>query len=204
MANTQNFWGLRPVKHIGGAPWNGVTEKCYIASGYATALYIGDPVMISDEADDAEATAFYSSVEKATVTDGGIIYGVITSFDDSEDSSTVYRAASTERYANVCVDPTVVYEIRGCGGGTPTDIFPFLNAVMVDGTASTITGLSGVRLDEGTANAPSSDQSNPLLILRAANKPDNELGDYCVWEVLINTHQLRGAATGNVAGVAKV
>lgn len=203
MANAQNFWGLRPVKHISGAPWNGVTEKCYISSSYATALYIGDPVDVDDEADDAEATAMYTTIEKASVADGGVIYGVIVSFDDSEGCSKVYNPASTERYANVCVDPTVVYHIRGCGGGTPTSLFPFLNAVMLSGTASTVTGLSGVKLDEGTSTAPSSNASNPLLILRAANLPDNELGDYCVWEVMINTHILRAAATGNVTGVAK-
>jgi len=203
MANDTNYWGLRPVKHISGAPWNGVTEKCYISSSYATAMYIGDPVMIDDESDDACASAMYNTIEKATVTDCGIIYGVIVSFDDSVGCSKVYNPASTERYANVCVDPTVVYHIRGCGGGTPTSLFPFLNAVMITGTASTVTGLSGVKLDEGTSTAPSVDQSNPLLILRAANMPDNELGDNCVWEVMINTHQLRAAATGNVAGVSK-
>ena len=203
MANDTNYWGLRPVKHISGAPWNGVTEKCYISSSYATAMYIGDPVMIDDESDDACASAMYNTIEKATVTDGGIIYGVIVSFDDSVGCSKVYNPASTERYANVCVDPTVVYHIRGCGGGTPTSLFPFLNAVMIAGTSSTVTGLSGVKLDEGTTTAPSVDQSNPLLILRAANMPDNELGDNCVWEVMINTHQLRAAATGNVAGVSK-
>ena len=205
MANATNYWGLRPVKHISGAPWNGVTEKCYISSSYATALYIGDPVTIDNEADDAEATAMYNTIEKATVTDGGVIYGVIVSFDeiDGVDHDKVYNPASTERYANVCVDPTVVYHIRGCGGGTPTSLFPFLNAVMIAGTASTITGLSGVKLDEGTTTAPSANQSNPLLILRAANLPDNALGDNCVWEVLINTHQLRAAATGNALGIAK-
>ena len=218
MANDTNYWGLRPVKHLGGAPWNGVTEKCYVGSDDGTALYIGQPVQISTDSSASDATAKYTSVLACDVIDADIIYGVITSVDTCEDYSTIYRAASTERYLNVVTDPTVIYHIRGCGGGTPTAAFPFLNACMIAGTASTltglsgtmldegtttITGLSGLNLDEGTTTAPSVDPSNPLIILRAANLPDNELGDNCIWEVMINTHQLRAGATGNVTGVAK-
>jgi len=203
MANDTNYWGLRPVKHLGGAPWNGVTEKCYVGSDDGTALYIGQPVQISTDSSASDATAKYTSVLACDVVDADIIYGVITSVDTCEDYSTIYRAASTERYLNVVTDPTVIYHIRGCGGGTPTAVFPFLNACMIAGTASTLTGLSGTMLDEGTTTPPSVDLSNPLIILRAANLPDNELGDNCIWEVMINTHQLRAGATGNVTGVAK-
>ena len=203
MANDTNYWGLRPVKHLGGAPWNGVTEKCYVGSDDGTALYIGQPVQISTDSSASDATAKYTSVLACDVIDADIIYGVITSVDTCEDYSTIYRAASTERYLNVVTDPTVIYHIRGCGGGTPTAVFPFLNACMIAGTASTLTGLSGTMLDEGTTTPPSVDLSNPLIILRAANLPDNELGDNCIWEVMINTHQLRAGATGNVTGVAK-
>ena len=202
MANDTNYWGLRPVKHLGGAPWNGVTEKCYIHSGYGTAMYIGDCVMVSDEADHADATGMHTSVERAGVANASIIYGVITSFDDHVDCSKVYNPASTERYVNVVSDPTVIFHIRGNGIDTPTSATPFLNAIMVRGTASTITGLSGIGLDEGTDD-PAVDLSNPLIILRAANLPDNTLGDNTIWEVMINTHQLRAGATGNVTGVAK-
>jgi len=204
MANDTNYWGLQPVRHLSGASWNGVTEKCYISSSYATALYIGDPVMIETEADNAEATGMYHTVIRTDgFDDGHIIFGVITSFDDSEGCSKVYNPASTERYCNVVTDPSVIYHIRGCGGGTPTDIFPWLNACMLSGTASTVTGLSGVKLDEGTTNVPAADASYPLIILKAAKLPDNELGDNCVWEVMISTSQYRDESAGAVLGVAK-
>ena len=200
MANATNYWGLRPVKHLGGAPWNGVTEKCYIGSDYATALYIGDPVKINTDLTAAHADAMYTSVEQAAVVTTSPIYGVITSFDDIEGATTIYKPASQERYINVCVDPTVIYHIRGDGTGTPIYDWPFSNACMTRGTASTITGLSGISLDEST---PAQAIADPLLILRAANLPDNELGDNCIWEVMINTHQLRAAGTGNVTGINK-
>ena len=92
MANATNYWGLRPVKHQGGAPWNGVTEKCFVGSDDPTALYIGQPVQISTDSSASDATAKYTSVLACDVIDADIIYGVITSVDDSEDYSTVYRA----------------------------------------------------------------------------------------------------------------
>jgi len=202
MANDTNYWGLRPVKHIGGAPWNGVTEKCYISVLYATAMYIGDTVMIDNELNDAEPTAMYSTIERSAIGSASVIYGVITSFDDHVSCSKLYNPALTERYANVVTDPTVVYHIRGNGIDTPTRVTPFLNAIMVAGTSSTVTGLSGIGLDEGTTD-PATTITYPLTILRAANLPDNELGDNTIWEVLINNHQLRAGATGNVTGVTK-
>lgn len=203
MANDTNFWGLRPVKHINGSSWNGLTEKCYVGATYGTALYIGDPVMINNASADSDATALYTSVELATLTYGNPIYGVITSFDEDDDVShkKVYNPASTERYMNVCVDPTVIYHIRDDGTGTPGRTWPFLNAQMVAGTPSTITGLSGIGLD---ANAPAITQTWPLTIIRLANLPNNELADNAIWEVLINTHQLlNGGVAGNVLGVTK-
>ena len=203
MANDTNFWGLRPVKHISGAPWNGVTEKCYVGSDYATAMYIGDPVQISTDSSASHATAMYTSVILAGVATTSVIYGVITSFDDSEDYSTVYRAGATERYINVCVDPTVIYYIRGNGAAAPTAATPFLNAIMVAGTSSTVTGLSGKGLDEGTGSSPATTIGHQLTILRLANLPDNEMAAYAIYEVLINTHQLRAAAVGTVTGITK-
>ena len=202
MANDTNYWGLRPVKHISGAPWNGVTEMCYVGADYGVALYIGDPVQIGTDITESDATGKYTSIELAGHATTSPIYGVITSFVDHEDRANkkVWKPASTESYVNVCVDPTVVYLIRGDGSGTPIRDWVFSNAVMVAGTSSTVTGYSGYGLDEST---PAQTLADPLLILRVANLPDNTLGDNCVWEVLINTHQLRAAATGNVTGINK-
>jgi len=59
---------------------------------------------------------------------------------------------------------------------------------MTAGTSSTITGLSGFMLDEGTATAPAADLTNPLLIVGVADMPNNEFGDNVIWEVMLNTH----------------
>ena len=200
MANATNYWGLRPVKHIDGSPWNGLTEKCYIAATYGTAMYIGDNVMINNAAADADDTALYCSVERAGLTDGLLQYGVITSFDDHEDCSKVYNPTSTERYINVCVDPSVVYHVRDDGSGTPANTWHFNNCELAAGTSSTVTGLSGIGI---LGSSVTHNQSLPFLILRRANLPDNELADNAIWEVMINCHQLHGGATGRILGVEK-
>lgn len=200
MSNSEAVYGLKPVRTINGSPYNGSVIPCYIAASYATALFVGDPVTKSDEADDMDATGKRFSVEKATVTDGGIIFGVIVGFNELQtDLSKQYNPASTERIAYVCPADGIVFKIAGCGGGTPTDIFPGQNAEMIAGTGSTVFGTSGVKLDEGTTTAPSADLSNPLYILNVVNREDNELADFAEWEVLINTPF---DATGRTIGIA--
>ena len=105
MANDTNYFGLRPVRHINGSAWNGLTEKCYINTDYAPLLYIGDPVAITTDSSASDATALYSSVQLAGLGTTEPVYGVITSFDLHEDTSDqkVYKPASTERYMNVFV-----------------------------------------------------------------------------------------------------
>jgi len=201
MANNEGPYGLKPVRTFNGSPYNGSVIPCYVAASYAAALYIGDPVTKSDEADDMDATGKRFTIELATLTDGGLVFGVIVGFDELKtDLSKQYNPASTERIAYVCPADGMVFRIRGCGGGTPSDLFPGQNAEMIQGTASTAFGTSGVQLDEGTTTAPSADQSNPLYILNVANIEDNELGDFAEWEVLINTpYNAAGRTLGVVA-----
>jgi hypothetical protein len=207
MGNTANYFGLRPVKHINGSSWNGLTEKCWVGSDYGVALYIGDPVMINNDASACDAAALYTGVELSipVTPTAAPIYGVVTSIDSSADISDKYvkKPASVDSFLNVCVDPTVIYHIRDNGGGTPSNAWPFLNAWLIAATAgSDLTGLSGVALN-GT-QAPAITQTLPVTIIRLANLPDNEMADYAIWEVLINTHQLlNGGVAGNVLGVTK-
>jgi hypothetical protein len=185
-----------------GSPWNGATVPCFVSADYATALYVGDPVLISPTAgeDDTTNTNNYPKINVSAGTDGIIIRGVIVRFDPDPDNLTYqYRPASTERIAHVCMDPTVVYHIRGCGGGTPATDWISRNAVCYAGTASTITGISGYQLDEGTSAAPASNQSYPLEIVGRVLTEDNTIADYCTWEVRLNT---RFNATGLVLGVS--
>jgi len=196
MANIDAPFGLRPVRHLNGMSWNGQTERCYIGSSYATALYIGDAVELTEETDDQDTTAQHMSIMFPTMGDTNPLLGVITSFEPlSTDTTKNYNPASTERYANVCVDPSVIYYVQDDGSAVPTKLLPGQNACLINThSGSTATGLSGLELDLTT---PAANASFQLLIMRMARLPDNELAIHAIWEVLINLHQLRCTGDGD-------
>ena len=196
MANVDAAFGLRPVRHKNGSPYNGATVKCYISSVYATALFVGDPVLYSPTATHKDPTGKCPTIIVSAGTAGTIVLGAIVSFEPLvSDLSKTYNPASTTRYANVCMDPEVIYQIRDDGAGTPTSLFPGQNATITVGAGSTTTGLSGAVLDTST---PAATQNMTLHILQLADIEDNELADYAVWEVLLNTPE---NATGRSLGV---
>ncbi len=47
MPNADTPFGLRPVKYRSGAPYNGAANVYTTASGDGTAIYVGDPVVLS-------------------------------------------------------------------------------------------------------------------------------------------------------------
>lgn len=192
MANIDAPFGLRPVRHLNGNPWNGQAEKCYVSSSYATAIYIGDAVAVQTETDYQDTTAKHISVKRVTAGDANPILGVVVSVEpDRSDLTKQYLPASTGGYVYVCMDPDVIFEIRDDGAATPTKLFPMQNAVLIDThSGSTTTGMSGTELDTNS-DPPEANASNQLLILKAVSKEDNDLGANTVWEVLISNHALR-------------
>lgn len=198
MANATGGFGLRPVRHLNGSPWNGQTIPCYISSSYATALYIGSPVLLSPTLAEKDTTGRYPTINVSTGATTTVIWGVITSFEPlPTDLTKTYNPASTERIAHVCTDRDVLYAIRGSGGGTPSKVFVGQNAVCYGSGGSTATGLSSVKLDEGDSSAPTTTQAHPLHIEGILDREDNRLDDYAVYLVSLNTRN----ATGDVLGV---
>jgi hypothetical protein len=198
MANVDKPFGLKPVRYRNGAPYTGSVTPCYIEAGYATALYIGDPVIkVAGGSNTAEVNVpgagkfgigTLPSIEKATAGDGNRISGVIVGFAAlPTDLNKNYNPASTARVAYVCMDPNVVFEIQADGAIPAASIG--LNAVLIyTHGGSTTTGLSGVELDT-TSDVPAADASNQLLILSAVNREDNDTTlTHAKVEVLINQH----------------
>lgn len=204
MANTDAAFGLRPVRYLNGAPWNGKVRPYFVPGDYATALYIGDPVVIVGDSNDNVYRGFQpgglSEINLGSAGDAVAITGVIVGFEPTTHLSNRYKPASTEALAYVCDDPNVVFQIQDDGGGTPSVDWVGLNANLISGTGSTSTGLSGWELDGGTSDGPAADPSNQLIILGLANIDGNEVdADNAVWEVLINQHTYR---VSNAVGVA--
>lgn len=201
MANPSGLFGLRPVRHISGAPWNGATIKAYISASYATALYVGDPVLWSPTLAEKDTTGKHPTINRSAGTAGTLIRGVIVSFEPLvTDLTKAYNPASTERYANICVDPDIVYQIRGDGTGAGlTKVVPGQNAVCTAGSGgSTATSFSSFGLDEGGTTAPNTTQNFTLHIVSIAKQEDNALGLNALYEVLLNTCE---NATGRFLGI---
>ncbi len=179
MANTDNPFGLRPVQHRNGAPYTGACKPYYIPAAYGTALFIGDPVVITGAVNTAAVKAPGAGsfpigalpvVAKATAGDGNAITGVIVGFAAGD---YIYNPASTERVVFVADDPDLMFEIQCDGTLTPADVG--YNAVLIYTTSgSTVTGRSGVELDT-TSDVPAADASNQLTIRAFVNREDNDM-----------------------------
>jgi hypothetical protein len=117
VANTSKIAGFRPVKHVTGAPFNGQVNQYTCLAADATALYVGDPVKLSGDAD--AATGAYPSITRAAAGDAiiGIVVGFAPSYSDLNITGQA-RAASTLRTAYVCDAPDMIYEVE-VSNGTP-------------------------------------------------------------------------------------
>jgi hypothetical protein len=201
MANATGPFGLTPVRYMDGTPWDGATIDCYISSSYATALFVGDPVLMSPTLAEKDTTTRLPTVNTHAGTDGLIVWGVIRSFEaDPTNLERKHNPASTERRCKVvrCADD-LVFQIRDDGSGAPSKVWAGQNAEMQAGSGgSTVTGLSSFALEGLT---PAANQSYPLWIIGLAAIEDNELDDYAIWDVLINTNN---NTTGRILGVTAV
>ncbi len=204
MANPDARFGLKPVRHLDGTPWNGQTLKCYVSANYATALYIGDPVDLDTTIANKDASAKYQTVIKATAGDANRIVGSIVSCGYNPDNLTkTYIPASTGGYVQVAVaTPDLIYQIRDDGAALLTSVAVGQNANLIFTHAgSTVTGISGVELDTNS-DPPAADASNQLLIVGLADMPSNSLAIHAVWDVIINMP--RFGATGDANGALGV
>jgi len=192
MANLDTPFGFKPVKHLNGAPWNGKVNVYYVPSTDGTAMFKGDAVKSAGAAD---ATGKYPTVTQAAASN--VIRGVVIGFGDNPNTMTnpdypmrSYRPASTAMYAFVVDDPFVIFEIQeDSDANSITAAMVGLSTDIVVGSGSTTTGKSAMELD-------SSDTATALgqcKILRAVNRDDNDLGDYCKWEVTIIEHEMLAA-----------
>lgn len=191
MANADTPFGLKPVRHQSGSPYNGAANVYSTATGDATAIYIGDPVKLSGTSQTINGVV-YSDVDQAAT--GDVVMGVVVGVLPETADSLIYRAASTQRRLLVADDPDLIFEIQEVSGGTAlaaNDIG--LNANFVVATGSNDTGKSGVELNnasEATTN------TLDVKIVGLVPRDDNEIGEHAKWLVRINRHQYSNQVAG--------
>ncbi len=193
MPNIARPNGLRPVKHINGSAWNGQTQLFALLAADSTVVGVGDIVNWGGTAD-ANGVA---SITRAT-SDAGLPVGVVVGFIPDYSNLALpsqYRLASTARYAFVCTDPTVVYEVQAGAATAITAVG--MNMGMNYTAVNTTTGLSAMTALGG---AGATTATLPLKVLGVVQRPDMDMSDSSNWKlhVLLNSANL----AGNTAGVA--
>lgn len=192
MANADAPFGLRPVRYLSGAPYNGAANLYYVPSSDSTAIYIGGMVKLAGSAD-ADGIASVTG----NVSTGNPVVGVVVGVKPVTATSTTYREASVERYVFVADDPNLVFAIQedSVGGalaatnvGNTADITGFTGG-------STSTGRSSLEIDSSTATA-SGDGTEDVLIVGLVQEPDNAIGTNANWLVRLNNHQFVDGVAG--------
>lgn len=173
-------FGFRPAYHPTGRD----RAKAYqIASGYGTAIYKGDPVILNTNGTIVVGTAAADLL--------GVFMGV--EYVDSNGKPTVsnFWPASTalfsgsEMKAWVLDDPDMVYDVQANGSVAQTAIGDQADVVMAAG--NTMTGLSACTLNATLAGAGIQAQ---FRIVGFNLDPGNAVGDaFTVVQVKIARHQ---------------
>lgn len=190
MANANFPFGLRPVNDMGAGVYSGAIQQFSVPTSDGTAIYVGDPVKIVGTSQFINGQVFSDIAQAAT---GNVIVGVVVGFLADTRDSLIYRAASTQRIALVCADPNALFEIQQVTGGTPLTANDVgLNANFVVAAGSTVTGQSGVTLDNTTeATTNTLDLKIVGMVNRADNDPGTAVGtgaDASRFLVRINRH----------------
>lgn len=188
MSSTSAPFGLRPAYSPSGIVRPTVGT---IASGYATAIYDGQPVRIapSTGGGETEGTIVAAAAGARFI---GVFCGVEWTDSDGRRRVSNRWTASTTGTDIVCYytrDPQLVYEIQSNAALNVADIGKQYDFTAASGNATT--GLSTQMLDVASSAANAG-----LRLLGITPGPDNAWGDtYVVAQVQISEHQ-------NVADVA--
>ena len=203
MANLDARFGLRPVGHVNGG-CSGRTMKCYLPATYGTAVFVGDPVVLTGTSNTAAVTAGLEKhqigtlpeVNKATAGDGNKIAGAIVGFENQSlrVGTAPQGTASTARVALVNVDPGTIYQVQASGAIGAASVG--LNAPLVyTHSGDTNSGLSGAELDHSAVATTATEQLKIVRISTIPGRSDPASANTVV-EVIINNHQYANVVAG--------
>ena len=179
MANVDRQFGLRPVQHLDGAPYNGAIRLVYIPDTVSEDMFIGSPVKSTGDGDARGNPA----VELGTP--GDALYGVVVSFRvDGTDLEVQYRKGATEKYARVVEAPDGIFEVQASGDIQPSNIGDLADLTEEDG--SEVSGISTVELDTTTLGS-----GTQVRVIGFVDREDNEPGENAKVLVQIVDHELK-------------
>jgi len=196
MANPNMARGIIPVQRLDGSPYSGKANIYYVPSTYATALYIGQP-LVATGASDANGIPV---VQTATAAGGNYTIGPMVGIVDGGEpvvavtrDMSLYHPASTSQYILVADDPDLVFEAQedSVGGSIAMATAGTKNVDLIAGAGSNTTGFSGWMLDSSTIATTNTLQMRLLAGVRRANNAMASTN--AKWLCKINLHSLRNA-----------
>jgi len=176
-ANADTPMGARPIRYLGGRPYNGgVTE--YIAES-ASAIFQGDFVKLggggaSVESVDAGDTILGCMMgAQYTLTDGSYVYSN-------------WKPSATAGVVYIADDPDLIYLIQAAGALSTANLGG--NVDLVVGAGNTTTGRSAMEI----ANASATSSTRQLRIVDWHRVDDNDpTTANALWEVVVNEHHFK-------------
>lgn len=187
MSNPNQAFGLRPIGTLSGSPYSGKLRKVAVASNYGTALFPGDPLIITGvgQADGQGSGDILELVQIATAAGTNYISGVFDSVVPTTEADAMYIPASTGGYLLMNDDASALYEIQASTTFALGNIGNTCS--LVAGAGSTALGVSGWQADTTTVG------TGTQLVLQGVRQSDrNDLTSANpVLIVTINLHQSR-------------
>lgn len=199
MANENRPSGLKPVSYLNGAPYTGQARLYSVASGNATAMYIGDPVTLSGTADANGLAGISIGVA------GSAIIGVVVGFLVAVPGVSLVAAtldltvrripASTAAQVLVADDPNLIFEIQD-GQTVPTALVNIgLNTNFLVAAGATTASDSGTT----TAATLTDTTTANLKLMGFTQRIDNTPASaYAKLLVKINNHVYANTGTAGI------
>ena len=172
-ANTPR--GLQPYAFAWGAPYNGAVDVVYVPSTYGTALYVGDPLVYTQNSADAQGVPVVTiATAGSTNKISGVMMGIANNANELIipvlQSTLTYLPASTGGYIYMASDPNILYWAQedSVGGSMAYTSGGGNTASLVAGAGSTYTGFSGWQIQSSSVGT-----GTQVSILRPLPQIDN-------------------------------
>ena len=199
MANNNAAFGLKPI-NLNGTSWSGQGKLAYFPTSQGGNIFIGDPLIPLGSTDAFGVPAWGIATAGATDIVGGSFLGRANGPAGSGitmvQSDYIYRPASIAAYGFICDDPDVLYTIQedSVSGAIASTAGGYAVGLLVAGTGSTVTGMSGWMLQSSTVGVGAA--TSQVRVLGLTRGPDNALGVYARWNVMLNISALQQGTAG--------
>jgi hypothetical protein len=200
MANANAAFGLKPI-NLNGTAWSGQGKLAHFPTSQAGNIFIGDPLIPLGTTDAFGVPEWgIATAGTANIIGGsflGRMNGPAGSMVTLLQSDQIYRPASISAYGFVCDDPDVMYSVMedSVSGAIAATTGGYANGNLQAGAGgSTVTGLSSWMLV--SAGVGTGAVGNQVKVLGLTRGPDNAIGNYARWNIILNTSALQQGTAG--------